>query len=352
MRNVIDLFCGGVGGWSVGLARAGFRTVAACEIDPWRRAVFQANHPNAIIYDDIRTLTAARLRADLGYLPDTVVGSPPCQEISAANCAGAGITDDHLFWEWARLVFELRPLWCAAENSPRARTAGIDGILDALDQAGYAAWPCVVGADNAGANHRRKRLWLVAADALRHELWLEPGRGSGARGRAASVVGGDDPDADGRLAGGAGRHADGLGRIFGRGAAQPAQADLYDDSDTNGTRHALGSRLGHHDGAELPAALRDIGLAWPHWNGGLSGLAAACAAARTRGMDDGLSDSSLAGLRNKCIAAYGDAVIPQIPEAIGLAMRALYESTNRGARRIDGDAGMFAQVEIGGASCR
>src|SRR4029077_781982 len=120
-------------------------------------------------------------------------GSPPCQEISAANCKGTGITDDHLFWEWARLVFEIRPVWCGAENSPRARTEGVDGILDALAQANYAFWPCVVGADNAGANHRRKRLWLIAADAERFQLWQQPGRGRGAHGRGTAVAGEYDP---------------------------------------------------------------------------------------------------------------------------------------------------------------
>lgn len=31
-------------GWSLGLSRAGYRTVAMCEIDPWRRAVLEARH--------------------------------------------------------------------------------------------------------------------------------------------------------------------------------------------------------------------------------------------------------------------------------------------------------------------
>src|SRR5262249_31263530 len=142
--------------------------------DDWRRAVFAARHPGCRMYADVRELTAERIGNDVGFLPAIVVGSPPCQEISAANTKGAGITDDHLFWEFVRLVFEIRPLWCAAENSPRARTSGIDGILDALAQGGYPAWPCVVGADNAGANHRRKRMWLVAADAHRAPRWQSP----------------------------------------------------------------------------------------------------------------------------------------------------------------------------------
>jgi DNA (cytosine-5)-methyltransferase 1 len=271
--NVLDLFSGAAGGWSLGLSRAGYRTVAACEIVDWRRAVFAASHPGCVMYADVRELTATQLHHDLGYLPDIIVGSPPCQEISAANTKGEGITDDHLFWEWARLVFEVRPLWCAAENSPRARTTGIDGILEALEEAGYAAWPLVVGAHHAGANHERRRLWLIAADAERLELWQQPGRGGGANGRGAAVAGEHD-------------------------------------------------RLGRYDGEELPPALRDIGLAWPHWNGGLPGLAAACAAAGFGAVDDGPDASLPAGLRNRAIAALGDAVIPQIPEIIGRAIMA------------------------------
>jgi len=40
--TALDLFCGAAGGWSLGLHRAGYRTVAACEIDDWRRSVFAA----------------------------------------------------------------------------------------------------------------------------------------------------------------------------------------------------------------------------------------------------------------------------------------------------------------------
>src|SRR5262249_35867014 len=97
------------GGWSKGLALAGYRTVAACEIDDWRRSVFAAQHPGCRMYENVVDLTADRLRADLGYLPNVVVGSPPCQEISTANCKGTGITDNHLFWEWARMSTARRP---------------------------------------------------------------------------------------------------------------------------------------------------------------------------------------------------------------------------------------------------
>lgn len=376
--RVLDLFCGALGGWSLGLHRAGFQTVAACEIDPWRRAVFSAQHPGARMYADARELTAKRLKADLGYLPEIVVGSPPCQEVSGANSKGAGITDDHLFWEWARLVFEVRPLWCAAENSPRARTKGIDGILDALEAARYAWWPVVVGADHAGANHLRRRLWLVGADADRLELWKQqqwmPRRWTGrVSDQGEAVVGRDGPDADGKYGApgrplrrsaeqGGGdtrghdagdatrqRRAEGLARaeeqpsgghasgsrdarhaalepglrqpgVFRRGRTKSARAGLSHAADAAGAGCKIGP--GGGNGPKLPPALRNIGLAWPDWNGGLAGLAAACAAAGFGALDDGGTAGLSTGLRNRAIAALGDAVVADIPEAIGRAILA------------------------------
>jgi len=77
--DVLDLFSAAAGGWSLGMHRAGFRTVAACEAVDWRRALYAQNNPGVPIYDDVRTLTADRILADLGYLPGVVVGSPPCK---------------------------------------------------------------------------------------------------------------------------------------------------------------------------------------------------------------------------------------------------------------------------------
>ena len=210
-QAALDLFAGAVGGWSQGLHRAGVETVAACEIDEWRRGGFSAQFPTARIYPDVRELSAAMLIRDLGRLPDIVVGSPPCQDASAANTKGRGVDGERtgLFFEAIRLVSEIRPAWCAFENSPRLRTRGFDRIAAELEAIGYPCWPLVVGARHAGANHRRERVWIIAADADRGELWKQPGRGSGADGSGAAIVGADDPDADGRQPCGAGRHSNG-----------------------------------------------------------------------------------------------------------------------------------------------
>src|SRR5690606_25791992 len=166
MMRALDLFSAAAGGWSLGLHRAGFVTIAACEIVEWRRILYAENTPHVRLYDDIRDLTAARLVSDLGVLPDIIVGSPPCQDISSANTKGKGIEGERsgLYLEAVRLVGDCRPRWFAFENSPNLRTRGADRLLDELEAFGYATEPCVVGASDVGANHVRKRSWLIGYD--------------------------------------------------------------------------------------------------------------------------------------------------------------------------------------------
>ena len=89
--QVLDLFSAAAGGWSLGMHRAGFTTIAACEVEAWRRALYSENNPGVKVYDDVRTLTADRLLADLGQLPSIVVGSPPAK-ISAAPTPRAKVS--------------------------------------------------------------------------------------------------------------------------------------------------------------------------------------------------------------------------------------------------------------------
>ncbi len=103
---------------------------------------------------------------DLGYLPDIVVGSPPCQDISSANTRGRGIDGERsgFYLEAVRLVGDCRPRWFAFENSANLRTRSADRLLGELDALGYACEPCVVSAGDVGTNRVRKQSWLVGYD--------------------------------------------------------------------------------------------------------------------------------------------------------------------------------------------
>lgn len=73
--QVLDLFSG-IGGFSLGLERAGMRTVAFCECEPYARAVLAKRWPDVPCYEDVRTLTAGRLAAD-GISVDVICGGVP-----------------------------------------------------------------------------------------------------------------------------------------------------------------------------------------------------------------------------------------------------------------------------------
>jgi DNA (cytosine-5)-methyltransferase 1 len=158
--NVLDLFSG-IGGFSLGLERAGMRTVAFCEIEPYARAVLRKHWPNVPCYDDVRTLTADRLNSD-GIVPDVICGGFPCQDISyAGNGAGIEGARSGLWSEYARLIGELRPKFVAMENVTALLNRGLGNVLRDLAEIGYdAEWHCIP-ASAVGAPHRRDRWWLV-----------------------------------------------------------------------------------------------------------------------------------------------------------------------------------------------
>ena len=344
MIAALDLFCGAAGGWSLGLHRAGIRTVAACEIDPWRRTVFSANNPGVRMYDDVRSLTADRLLADLGSLPDWIVGSPPCQDASYANAGGRGVDGDRtgLFFEAIRLVGECRPTWVCFENVPGLRTRGADRVLAALEALGYACWPLVVGAVHAGAPHRRQRVWIVAHGP---DANGESQHGSAINDEVARRMAGDVDSAGWRWPSGSGPDvarpgpsggvaadaACGAGAtIAPRLGAGGVQREAWGrpfvddhDSDTNGAGLVQRKGVGGDALEELPPAIRAV-AAGSGWNGGAPGIA------RSRRVVDGLSagvdrngitrtgamSTFPPSARREAISSYGDAVLPQITEAI------------------------------------
>ncbi len=156
----ISLFAG-IGGADLGFERAGWRCVAQVEQNPWRRAVLTTHFPGVLQLEDVRTAGQHNLpHADL------IVGGFPCQDLSVAG-KRAGLAGERsgLFFEFARILSELRPLWCVIENVPGllSSRSGRDFavVLSELDKLGYGlAWR-VLDSQHFGVPQRRRRVFIV-----------------------------------------------------------------------------------------------------------------------------------------------------------------------------------------------
>lgn len=164
--KVLDLFSG-IGGFSFGLHMAGMETVAFCECEQYPQHVLRKNFPGVPIYDDVRTLTAAKLRADGINTVNVITGGYPCQPFSLAGKRQGHADDRHLWPEMFRLITELRPDWVIGENVVGHLTMGIETVCTDLENAGYSVQPFIIPAAGVGAPHMRDRVWIVAANTER-----------------------------------------------------------------------------------------------------------------------------------------------------------------------------------------
>lgn len=153
--NVLDLFSG-IGGFSLGLERAGFKTVAFCEIDSFCRKVLRKHWPDVPIYGDIRELTGETLQQD-GIVADIVTGGFPCQRFSSA-ARGRNNAED--YWpEMARLVSQIKPRIAICEN---VQFAPIAAAADHFCGLGMRCDVIRIPAYEVGADSQRSRWWAIA----------------------------------------------------------------------------------------------------------------------------------------------------------------------------------------------
>ena len=157
MMTVGSLFAG-IGGFDLGLERAGMHVRWQCEINEWCRRVLAKHWPHVKRYGDITTIDWSTVEP-----VDVLCGGFPCQDISTAG-RGAGLAGERsgLWREYARAIDALRPSYVLIENVAALRSRGLDQVLGSLAALGYdAEWHCIP-ASAVGAPHRRDRVWIVA----------------------------------------------------------------------------------------------------------------------------------------------------------------------------------------------
>lgn len=169
--KVLDLFAG-IGGFSLGMEKTGcYETVAFCEWDKKCKAVLSKHWPTVPQFSDIKnlicfdseTLTDIQERVVVNSKIDVITGGFPCQDISYAGRGDGleGSRSGHWF-EYLRLISEIKPKGVIIENVSALRTRGLGTVLQGLDSVGYdAEWHCIP-ASAAGACHQRDRIWILA----------------------------------------------------------------------------------------------------------------------------------------------------------------------------------------------
>ena len=159
--RVLDLFSG-IGGFSLGLERAGMKTVAFCENDAKCRQVLTKHWPAVPQFEDVKELSKEVLDetgiTDIGL----ICGGFPCQGFSIAG-QRKGEADDRYLWpEFFRLIQEIRPDWVIGENVAGIINLGLDTVLADLEGKNYSVQTFVIPACALNAPHRRDRVWIVA----------------------------------------------------------------------------------------------------------------------------------------------------------------------------------------------
>ena len=163
--KVLDLFSG-IGGFSLGLERAGFETVAFCEIDEYCQKVIKKHWSDIIIYKDVKEITKQKFKTDGIESPEVITGGFPCQPFSVAG-RRKGTSDNRYLWpEMFRIIKEFKPRWVIGENV-RGITSIQDGMVfenvcTDLEGEGYEVRAFNIPAASVGAPHKRERIWIVA----------------------------------------------------------------------------------------------------------------------------------------------------------------------------------------------
>ena len=155
--QVLDLFSG-IGGFSLGLKRAGMETIGFCEIDPFCRKVLAKHWPDVTIHTDIRSLDGK----DYKGRAEIICGGFPCQPFSQAGKRRGTEDDRHLWPEMLRVISEVRPTWVIGENVIGIVKMELDSILSDLEGEGYQTRAFIIPACGIDAPHKRDRVWIIA----------------------------------------------------------------------------------------------------------------------------------------------------------------------------------------------
>lgn len=150
--NVLSLF-DGISCARVALDRAGIpvKNYYASEVDKHAIAVSTKNYPDIVRVGDVRQIKGEEF-PDI----DLLIGGSPCQDLSIAKKERKGLEGEKsgLFWEYVRILREVRPKWFVLENVASMPKKDRDIITAEL-----GVEPVMFDASLVSAQSRRRYFW-------------------------------------------------------------------------------------------------------------------------------------------------------------------------------------------------
>jgi len=155
----ISLFAG-IGGFDLGLERAGMTCVGQVEYNPFCQKVLKKHWPHVKLMGDIHDVTGT----EFGDI-DLICGGFPCQPFSTAG-KRKGTDDNRYLWpEMLRIIEVAKPAWVIGENVAGIVNMVLDTVCAELESKGFEVWPIIIPAAAVNAPHRRDRVWILAYSA-------------------------------------------------------------------------------------------------------------------------------------------------------------------------------------------
>ena len=206
------------------------------EYDKHPSTILAAHWPDVPNYGDVTTVDWAAVEP-----VDILTGGYPCQPFSHAGKREGENDERHLFPYVADAISHLRPRLVCLENVYGHLSLGGPAVIGTLTGLGYSVRWGVVRASDAGAPHRRARLFIVA-----HDRDAPSGAG---RGRREAVPGvpreqrADGAGVDRTTADTAGERSDRGGASRSGRWREPANGGVA-AADASGQRHGPGQDTG------------------------------------------------------------------------------------------------------------
>lgn len=153
----------GVGGFDLAFERVGMECLWQVEIDKNCRKLLADKFPKARRHEDVRGVGRASLEP-----VDVLCGGFPCQDLSVAG-KRLGFTGERssLWFEFARIIDELRPKIVVIENVPgllsSAKGQDFGVVIETLDRFGYGVAWRILDAQHFGVAQRRRRVFIAAS---------------------------------------------------------------------------------------------------------------------------------------------------------------------------------------------